>query len=82
MLERVRDPALRQQIEARRPVLEQLQSNERQAREEVQAILTAQQRDQLRDMQRQRMDDVRGRVQGRERPAGAAMRMQRRGPGR
>jgi periplasmic protein CpxP/Spy len=69
-------------FEALRPVREQLQANHQQAREEVQAVLTSQQQEQLRQLQQGRAQEMRQRMQGmREgganRPAGAG-RMQRR----
>jgi golgin subfamily B member 1 len=48
-------PELRAQFDALRPVMQQLQENNRQARTEVQAVLTAAQQATLRELQMQQM---------------------------
>jgi hypothetical protein len=84
------NPEMRAQMEALRPVMQQLQENQRQARQEVQGVLTAQQAEQLRQLQQERAQEMRQRMQGMrergaQRPAGAERppnRMMRRGQAR
>jgi Spy/CpxP family protein refolding chaperone len=67
---RAADPEMRQRMEALRPVMEQLQQSNQQARNEVQAVLTAEQHAKLLEMNAERSAEMRQRMQGdRQRPA-------------
>jgi hypothetical protein len=80
MAGRPANPELRQQFEVLRPTAEQVQANTRQARERTQAVLTAQQQEQFRQIRQQQAQRVRERVGGR--PGAGPMNPLRRGPGR
>lgn len=71
---RIADPEARARMEALRPVMQQLHATHTQARQDVQAVLSAEQRTQLRALQQARVGEARARVRG---EPGAA----RRGPG-
>lgn len=79
----VMNPEVRQQMEALRPVMQQLQANTRQAQQDVQAVLTTAQREQLRAVRQEQAQQVRERVQGaRDRGTPGQRPALRRGPGR
>jgi Spy/CpxP family protein refolding chaperone len=72
-------PELRAQLEALRPVAQQLREATVQTRQEVAAVLTAEQTAQLRALQQARAGELRARWGGEARPRGGEV---RRGPGR